>query len=236
MKKSIIAAGAASAVLAAMPVVGVFADPAPVTLGTPVVDTLSVNLAEVCTLSRGTYGTENSQHPAGTTATWTTGTVTSEDSSAETVQIAGVNVPLGVSRDTASSDIVAGHYYNNFAQSAFNVVCNNATAGYNVTVATSAFTGVNGADAWNYSNGGANYSGTDGEATTSSWTLDSSAATKDLSNTDATTETFNIVWAKAAGTPALNNDSFTITYKVQAKKLQQTGTYSADAVYTLASI
>lgn len=59
MKKSIIAASAASLALAAMPVVSTLA----VTNGQSLQDTINLNITEVCTFTRGTTA-----HAAGTTA------------------------------------------------------------------------------------------------------------------------------------------------------------------------
>jgi hypothetical protein len=243
MKKSIIAAGAASVALAAMPIVGVFATDH--INGSPIVDTLQVNLSEVCTLSRGTTTASDPAHPTGTTASWTTGTVAATDGEpvidnedpenpvevAGKRAIAGVEVPVGASRDTATADVYAGNFFNNFAQSSFKVACNNAQGGYKVTVTPSAFTPTTGtASAWAYAAGGADYTSAQIEdASASAWTLDSDATSKSLAS--------GIVWSKAASSSdKLNEDSFTITYKVKVATAQEQNTYTADAVYTLADI
>lgn len=243
MKKSMIAAGAASVALAAMPIVGVFATDH--INGSPIVDTLQVNLSEVCTLSRGTVADATAAHPTGTTATWATGAVAATDGEAvmdntdpsNPVEVAGVRaingveVPVGASRDTASATVFAGNFFNNFAQSSFKITCNNAAQGYKVTVTPSAFAPASGTtSAWAYETGGADYvAGDITDNSASKWTLASDADSADLAN--------GIVWSKAASTTnRLTEDSFTVTYKVKVATAQEQNTYTADAVYTLADI
>ena len=217
MIKAIIAAGA-SAVLAAMPVVGVFAVTNHIN-GSPIVDTLTVNLSEVCTLSRKVADAD-AGHPAGTSSAtntgWTEGTATAD------AVIAGVTMVGGEDQDTFAATIIAGNTYDAIAKSAFNVTCNDVNGGYKVTVATSGFTGVENAATWNYNAGGYANSG-------SSWTLDSSNADKNLAQ--------NIVWQKAqTNAITFNSDDFTITYGVKADIAQEQGSYTANAVYTLADL
>jgi hypothetical protein len=194
--------------------------------GSPIVDTLQVNLSEVCTLSRNIVSGDNG-HPSVTdvtTATWTTGT------QADSATINGVTVPAGASHDTARATVLAGNFFNDFARSSFKVTCNGVKGGYKVTVAPSAFTGVADANTWDYAAGGADYTAAQIEdASASAWTLDSSASSKTLAS--------NVVWSRAADdTTAFNEDTFTITYKVKVATAQQQGTYKADAVYVLADI
>ncbi len=200
MKKSIIAAGA-SAVLAAMPIVGVFATDH--INGSPIVDTLTMNLQEVCTLSRKVTSDDNG-HPAGasapTGAAWTESTASSGNF------------------DTFTASIVAGNTYNDIAESAFNVTCNDVHGGYKVTVAATNFDNTN----WQYNAGGYG-------TAASAWYLDSSNANKNLAS--------GIVWQKAAdNTTAFTTDDFTITYNVKVGVAQAAKSYTATATYTLADI
>ena len=110
MKKALIA-GAASAVLAAMPVLGAFAT----TTGGPFTDTLDVTIENACTFSRGATA-----HTAGSGSVGTWGTSTTAD--------------------TLSGSLAAGTLDTDFGSSAFNVVCNNHD-GWKVTAAASALTG-----------------------------------------------------------------------------------------------
>ena len=224
MKKSIIAAGAASVALAAMPVVGAFATTT--YYGSPIADTLTMNLAEVCTLTRKVTSGD-AGHPAGsstaTNAGWTTGTGEGNDT------VNGTNVKKTL-HDTFAADIVAGTDYANIAQSAFNVTCNAANDGYQVSVVTTAFTGVDGANTWSYASSGKSSSA-------STWNLTSSAKTTTVEQTTTPTPlaSGDNVWSSEAGT-AVTSADFTITYNVYPHIDQQTGTYSAHAVYTLGDL
>ena len=146
MKKSIIAAGAASAVLAAMPVAASFA--VGTIYGSPIKDTLTITSSEVCTLSRNTTA-----HPDGATAP--------EGSSWNDDESAGA----GDADQIFTATIEAGQNYANIAQSTFDVTCNNADDGYKVTVAVTDFN----ASTFKYGNSG------DAGLTDSYWNLTSSA-------------------------------------------------------------
>lgn len=128
MKKSIIAAGAASVALAAMPVVGAFA----AFTGGPFTDVIQTTIGETCTFARGATA-----HGAG--ETWTTDTtVTTKDTlSAVTITPAAGEATLGTSN--------------------FRVVCND-TDGYKVTVGTNPLalpTGTTQVHTWAYNAGAA---------------------------------------------------------------------------------
>ena len=109
MKKLAIAG--ASAVLAAMPVVGVFA----ASTGGPFTDTIDVTIDNACTFSRGATAHVNGDNSNGT---WGTG---------ETA-------------DKLAGNLAAGGIDDNFGSSNFNVVCNNK-AGWTVTATATALTG-----------------------------------------------------------------------------------------------
>ena len=118
MKKSIIAAGAASVALAAMPVVGAFA----ASTGGPFTDTLVVNIDNACTFSRGAPAhTDGDVNTGGTVATGSWGTTTATP-------------------DTVTGTLAPGEYDSDFGSSAFNVICNNEN-GWKVTAAATALTG-----------------------------------------------------------------------------------------------
>jgi len=222
MKKAIIAAGA-SAVLAAMPVVGVFATSH--INGSPLVDQLNVNLSEICTLSRKvtTSGEEpNITSDAGHPAAANTGGATIATGAG--ITNGWVTDSNNTNQDNFSATIVAGNEYDAIASSAFNVTCNDVNGGYKVTVTPTGFTGVNNAATWSYNANGYATSG-------SSWYLSSNASAdnKDIAN--------GIVWQRAADTNnTFTSADFTITYNVKAVSTQEQGSYTATATYTLADI
>ena len=113
MKKALIA-GAASTVLAAMPVLGVFAT----TTGGPFTDTIDVTIENACTFSRGATAHVNGD---GTPANGAWGTDTTADK--------------------LSGSLAAGGIDSHFGSSNFNVVCNNKN-GWKVTAAATALTGL----------------------------------------------------------------------------------------------
>lgn len=100
--------GAMSLALAAVPLVGVFAD---------FTDTINVTINESCTLTRQAYAsggvTNNTSHKNGTGGTWSTTANT----------------------DTLSATMSNGTTQANLGSSQFKVVCNRG-GGYKVTVAT----------------------------------------------------------------------------------------------------
>ena len=111
MKKNLMI-GAASLVLAAVPMAGAFAD---------FTDTVNVTINQSCTLTRKAYSTggvtNNTSHKNGTGGTWST--------------TAG--------EDVLSATMTNGTTQANLGSSQFNVVCNKAGS-YSVTVATTALT------------------------------------------------------------------------------------------------
>ena len=213
MKKALIA-GAASVALAAMPMAGVFADSVNGTIyGSPIVDTLTLNTTEVCTLSRA-----SAAHPGDTAANWT----------------ATTGEGVGASDQTYAQDVEAGQQYNGIAHSTFQVACNNAVGGYAVTVDTTNFvtgTQTQEQSTWQYSGTGAYASGA------SSWYLTSSAkVTGEAPNqTPVAIATGNQVWSVAAGTP-VGTETFTITYNAYPIISQPQGSYTATATYTLVNL
>lgn len=214
MKKAIIA-GAASAVLAAMPVVGVFAVGA--SDGNSVyTDTLILTIDNACTFARG--ATTNG-HADGF-GSWGDGTGTPAPTAGQAGHV-----------DTLSATVINGTIYDGesgngaaLGTSTFVVNCNNQ-AGYDVTVATTGFTAntaanSTGAYAWGYSAGG-----TIANADNSSWTIASSHA-------GAALGTNKVAKAEAP----VSDDNFTVTYKAAVDATQPADTYTASAEYTFAQL
>ena len=149
MKKSIIAAGAASAVLAAMPIAGVFA--------VDFTDTLNLTIDNVCTFTRQTVA-----HTDGVGAWGNDGKEETTNDAADTLYATVTNGTV-YDGETGNSGVLGS--------SAFNVTCNN-NKGYSVAVNASALTatGVSTTDfAWPYAAGGTLTTNTDA----SSWTISS---------------------------------------------------------------
>ena len=209
MKKALIA-GAASTVLAAMPVLGVFADttlPDGTIYGTPLIDRFSLEISEVCTLSR-----QETEH-----------------TNPQVQNVSGTWDPTDTNSDLVSATLVAGTAYENLATSSFNVTCNNATGGYAVTVDTTALMlgGTSSDDDWNYANV-TSFSGND-----SQWFLTSSAKMQDSAYQPISDG--GQVWAVNSGT-AVNSADFTINYSFKPKTTQKTGTYTGSATYALINL
>lgn len=218
MKKSIIATGAASLALAAMPVVGVFAEPTPA--GT-VTDTINVNIPAACTIvnNNSTTGGDGSapvlengytvtMHNGqfktniganGADATGTTTPDGSIDVSCNSTD--GANPAIGW-KLTAIGDGTAGHtteLYNANAtdQIVTGTAVNGATSNWAMKVAIPG-SGVNYASGWN----------ADYKAVPSA-------------ETDV-----------ATGTGSVSN-AFTMTYQVYVDQTQDAGTYTGAVKYTL---
>ncbi|MBQ3280294.1 hypothetical protein IJG92_01395 [Candidatus Saccharibacteria bacterium] len=117
MKKSIIAAGAASVALAAMPIVGAMA--------ADFTDTIRVTIAPACTLTRNstTPHVDGDVVASSATARGTWGTAAAGTA------------------DTLSGSMAPGEIDNDYGASNFNVVCNNA-GGWKVTAAANPLTGL----------------------------------------------------------------------------------------------
>ena len=113
--KTAIIAGAASVVLAAMPVMGVFAEGGATTGSSTYTDNLSVKIDTACTFARQAYstgGVENNTTHKNDQGTWATDTL---------------------------SATVTNSSLTSLGSSNFKVVCNN-TDGYTITVATTGLT------------------------------------------------------------------------------------------------
>ena len=233
MKKAIIAAGA-SAVLAAMPVVGVFATE-PIN-GSPILDEFSITVADACTFSRKETTTNEVNdlgHPAGdTTGMTVSGTGWTEGTVAGTSTINGAAVTAGSDKDTFAATVVAGNTYSGFAKSAFNVTCNNAIGGYKVTSYAGNLAGASSNIAYNsgaYADSG------------SSWYF-TSAVTTATPSAGTTAGTLPIVWQHSAydltdSDPAkLASEDFEVTYNLKVALNQANDTYTGSVVYVLANL
>ena len=212
MKKALIA-GAASAVLAAMPVVGVFADNT-----TTHTDTLNLVLAEVCTLGTVTQGAANADdsttHAAGT-GSW--------------------------SNDTLTANVAAGNTYANLGTTTFTVRCNDndgfslkAKAG---TIQSEAGALADGAGNYILSSAGTGFAAATSE---SYWNFMLGNATTgvtiaegyDAASALPTNETTVVASTAAAGN--LNaGQNVTVTYGAGINNAQPAGTYTGTVVYTL---
>lgn len=215
MKKSIIAAGAASIALAAMPVVSTFA------LTKTIEDDITVNLNSTCSLTRtGAAGTGSN---AGA---WTPAT---EDPT--------------TSAGTYSVTMDAGAT-SNLGTSTFTITCNDtSTAGHNLTVTVSGL-GAGNTESQAAQNAPISYDGTKtvGTDAGSYWNITKAAGTGTLpgftagivtlptSGDDLTTQT---IYSSTNPGVVINAATFTAEYNVSTTVLQPAGTYTGSAVYTL---
>lgn len=214
MKKKMIAAGAASLALAAMPVVGVFATNGSVNNNGVLTDKLVLTIADNCTFSRGTVASASNKHTVNSeTAPIPDTSVTSGGWTTD-----GTNTDM----DVFTAAVLNGQSYTGMATSNFNVICNNVN-GYQVTVNPSAFTNTSSitADAWDYNAG--DYA--DGDV--SSWYITSNGEGQSMTGT-------NRIVAKK--TSATNGSDITVTYNVKVSTTQQAATYNATAAYTFAEL
>lgn len=222
MKKSIIAAGAASVALAAMPLAGVFADFS----GGPFKDIIQTTVGETCTFARGTQeahtATVANYHAEG--QSWTLGqdTTTTPDPTVEanTDTLAPVTV----------TPAAAGAAETPLGNSKFYVICNDQQ-GYVVTVNATDLTTTSQVHSWNYANDRSSSTG----ATASYWRITPSDG--DIA-TDPTPTNFsdianNIISKR---TSAEDGHDFSVAYSAFALTGQDSGTYKASATYTAAQL
>ena len=216
MKKSIIATGAASLALAAMPVVGVFAAPTPA--GT-VTDTLNVNIPAGCTIVNNTGALPTDGSNPALTNEYTV-----------TMQNGELREGIGAAADATTAGTT---------DNSIDVSCNTgAGAGAEAAWKLTAV----GAGTAGHTTELYNASATDqivtGEATsgaTSNWAFKvakGTAATYATGYSDA----YKAVPATEAdivtGSGSMEN-AFTMTYRVYIDQTQDTGTYTGAVKYTL---
>lgn len=225
MKKSLIAASASAVALAAMPIVGVFAD------ATTQVDTLEVTISKVC--SFGFQDTEtphiiNVPTPSHTDGTGGSGPATWDNN------------------NKLSAVMLNGTENKDFGKTTLSVYCNNKN-GYNITT--------NGTTESTLTVGplAAQTSGnTDNIPVANDFGVDKTGWSYKVVAGSATTQrgtvpaAHNDTWAteaNAAGVIAINNsttanagDSYTITYGVGIDQNLSADTYSGSITYTLVQL
>lgn len=216
MKKALIA-GAASAVLAAMPVVGVFAETA--SLSGSYTDNFQVTIERACTFTRNA----TTPHTAGqgwdatesdyTTATWQT--------------------PAGATHTLDLGEVVSGRKYS-LGTSSFNVTCNGHN-GYRVNAVVTNFV-----NSTNDSIAAVDQAIGD-SFSTSAWTIVSDSASVNSTASGYTagdeyvtaTTTPGDVVAKKGTTTLTAGEPFTMTYTLALADGQPSGTYNGSVSYTL---
>lgn len=210
MKKSIIAASAASLALAAMPVVSTFA------VNPTVQDTLNITIDNTCSLTRTAV--------ANTTGTGLTSSVWSDQD---------VNHGTYTVHMDAGSAVTVG-------TSTFTVTCNDVKNGHSVTVATTslsdqATSGTTGA-AIAYSDSEVTAAASGWNITIANGTTTPIPAASINTGILQAASGTGIVYDKTAPnrlTQALSGATFDATYKVSAAITQDAGTYQGSATYTL---
>ena len=215
MKKSIIAAGAASAVLAAMPVVGVFADNT-ITGDDTFIDAFEFTIEDSCGIERGS--TAHASASNGTPAVvdnWVTG----NDDDNDTTN-GGNGILTGTDKLTLTN-VTAGNTYS-MGSSTFVVKCN-YTGGYDVNVTATTLT--NGTDPISV---GSTAVGTESSSWTISRTVEGSPVYYgyDASHNKIFTGGANDI---TTGVP------FTVNYNLGLVSNQASGTYTGSATYVLTS-
>lgn len=203
MKKSLIATGAASLALAAMPMAGVFAGTSTVT------DTLTVNIPAACTIRNDETTGEESGTPS-------------------TANAYNVTMKNGELRDDIGSDAEGVTGDND---STIEVSCNiqsGTDAGRSLAAA-----GKSGSTALVETTDNTKTIPTgDGTGTTSYWQFKTAASGVTYASGYAN-NTFAAVPANATIATGTGDAEFTMTYKVYVDLTQATGTYTGGVVYTL---
>ena len=224
MKKALIA-GAASAVLAAMPVAGVFA--ADTQSHT---DTINISIDAVCTLGTVTDGVAQDDDD------------TAHNPTEVTSGFDGV-----WSDDSLSASLAAGTQHPTLGTTTFTVRCNNSN-GYTLSAKTgnAAGTLVNGSNTIATADGSAFAAGT---AETSYWNFKLSGASTGMTIANgynaahavptpaAETGAPTVIVTGAANSGNVQGgQSVTVTYGAGIDNFQPTGTYTGTVVYSLASL
>ncbi len=240
MKKSIIAAGAASAVLAAMPVLGVFADGE--TTKNSVTDVLSVKLNDSCSLS-ATAGTNGVVTPA------TANTISALQNYTATYY-------------GTTADALSNGQYKDYTATAIKVICNNQN-GWMVNAVGASDTNVTGnAVSMNPTSATSTpiASMVDGTTNTNTpsgasswWAMKLSVADPSTTDYDTTIKTEYASWHSipatadkvaygpitdssvdsSTGVISGTGSTFTTNYRVYIGSAQQADTYTGKVTYTL---
>lgn len=216
MKKSIIATGAASLALAAMPIAGVFAQ---ATEAGTITDTLTVNIPAGCTIvnNTGALPTDGS-NPA------------LENSYTVTMQNGELKTDIGASSATSGTT----------ADNSIDVSCNtgaNPEAGTDGWKLTAQGAGTQGHETELYQNGATDQivTGTATSGATSNWAFkiakgSSASYAGTYSNAYAAVPSAEADVVTGSGSMT---DAFTITYQVYVDQTQDSGTYEGAVLYTL---
>ena len=205
MKKSMIAAGAASLALAAMPVLGAFA--------IDQTDTLIVRITDSCALTRVNGAGAHTNGTGANAGAWgTSGTASAGDEG---------------HADTLTGVVANGGTANDFGKSHFHVVCNNLS-GWRVTAEATALT------AGTPANGSIGLGTTGGASSAWSYTSDKGEDTDNTftASTTGTTTASTVVASKTSATDTAGKD-FNITYKVTVSSTQPADDYKGNIGYTL---
>ena len=222
MKKSIIAAGAASVALAAMPIVGAFA------VNGPFTDIIQTTIADDCTFARGTV-LAHANTDYHTNGTWTVDSPVADTDTLSNVTV----VPRTAGAATASETTLGdSHFY---------VICNDKD-GYQVALTThealvipDGSGGAVNVHTWNYDAAGTTTGVTD--STPSYWKIEASDP-QFVSGTTPRTANYSDLANDIVSKKESSEDGhdFTVTYKAFANVGQDSGSYSARAVYTFAQL
>ena len=243
MKKKLIAAGAASLAVAAMPVVGVFAT-SPITTPNQYTDVLQVTIDKVCAFGYSNTNGAAATNPGDINVTGVARTA----STGVTLEETATTKATG----TFSATMVNGTSNMEFGTTTLGVYCNNVD-GYKIT---SAFVESDGTTA--NTNGALLSDGTSKDIpvsaniateTTSAWSYKvESGKTSPATNVGQIQSGFG-VWAGddgiivsapitsgASKMTTNDGDYFKITYGVKIDETQPADTYSAGITYTLAQL
>lgn len=214
MKKKLIAAGAASAVLAAMPVLGVFAE---ADIST-VTDNINLTLLSTCAISR-TGAAASAVEGKSSELSWTENTGTYA-----ITLVGGKSATIGTST--------------------FSVTCNDTTAGHYLAAQFTGLnggTGITGAHiAYDGSAAVADDTSSWNATATVNSTLGVSAGLITATETESNPHSYvynAALYGSSASTnkTAVSGQTFDITYAVGTANDQPSGSYTGSAVYTLTS-
>ena len=227
MKKALVA-GAASAVLAAMPVLGVFAEGVTSGAGS-YTDNFSVTITPICTFSR-----LNTAHVDGNaTAIQSDDAAVAKPWSNGTDPFAGAD-PTGTTGDAGRADtltmgaLVAGNTYS-MGGSSFNVVCN-TTGGYDINLSATSLH-----DSETYGNATGDditYSGAAVSNSGSTWTVSDTELSDSMAGTPTYYANNGKVKTSATATTTAG-DNFSVYYHLGLKSSQAKGIFTGSATYTL---
>lgn len=212
MKKSIIAAGAASIALAALPMAGVFAAAEAVT------DNLTATVNSTCSLTRTGAGATTGDNKGA----WTSGSET------YTISLdAGSTGNMGTSTFTiVCNDQENGHYLT-VATTGLSAGNDQSEAAQGAAINYSNKAVSNTASSWNISVEAVSGTGTAQMPTFNSGAVDGGI----LQMTSGSVDLYGSAASK--NTTMLNGAKFTATYNIGVKTEQPSGTYKGTAVYTL---